>query len=130
MTVLLDTHALLWFVLRDPKLSSTARELIGDPATKVLVSPASYWEIAIKIGQGRYSLGLPYDMFMDRAIGGNRFAVLPIEPRHTSILTTLPRHHGDPFDRLLIAQAIVERIPLLSVDERFDAYPIKRIWSG
>ena len=128
MRVLLDTHTLLWFALNDPKLSVTAREIVGDPDTTVLVSPASYWEIAIKIGLGRYTLDSPYDLFMERAIVGNKFVILPIEPRHTSILTTLPRLHGDPFDRLLIAQAMAECIPILSVDQCFSAYNIERMW--
>jgi len=125
---LLDTHALLWFVLNNPHLSPIARAVIANPANDLLVSPASYWEIAIKINIGHYVLGQPYDDFMDRAINGNNFTILPIEPRHTSALTTLPRHHNDPFDRLMIAQAIVEGIPLISVDTKFDLYPITRLW--
>ncbi len=128
MRALLDTHALLWFVLNNPRLSPIARAVIANPANDLLVSPASYWEIAIKINIGHYILAQTYDDFMDRAINGNNFAILPIEPRHTSALTTLPRHHNDPFDRLMIAQAIVEGIPLISVDAKFDLYPITRLW--
>ncbi len=128
MRLLLDTHAFLWFVLGDSQLSSTALFLILDPANTKLVSPASYWEIAIKISVRKYTLHEPYEAFMQRGIFGNGFVVLPIEPRHTAVLTTLPFHHRDPFDRLLVAQAMVEKIPILSNDPAFDAYPITRLW--
>jgi PIN domain nuclease of toxin-antitoxin system len=125
---LLDTHALLWFALNDAQLSSTALSLIMDAANEKLVSPASYWEIAIKISIGKYALSRPYDDFMQAAIDSNGFSCLHIETKHTSVLTTLPFHHKDPFDRLLIAQAMVETIPIVSNDSMLDAYPIKRLW--
>lgn len=128
MTVLLDTHTFLWFVLDDAQLSAPARALIEDPATDVLVSPASYWEIAIKVRLGKLDLQSSYDDFMNRGIAGNDFEVLPIEPKHTSLLTTMPFHHRDPFDRLLVAQATVERIPIVSNDGALDAYGVQRRW--
>lgn len=128
MRALLDTHTLLWFALNDPQLSPTARKLILDPAWQKLVSPASYWEIAIKIGTGKYALALPYDDFMHDAIDQNGFSVLPIQYQHTTILTSLPHHHRDPFDRLLVAQAMVEGLAILSADPILDSYPIQRIW--
>ena len=128
MRVLLDTHAFLWFVLGDAQLSSMAKSHIFDPINAKLVSPASYWEIAIKIRLGKYTLGEPYEAFMQRAIFGNGFRILAIEPKHTVALTTLPLHHRDPFDRLLIAQAMVEQIPIISGDTMFDAYLITRLW--
>ena len=111
MRLLLDTHAFLWFVLDDPQLSLTAQEKISDPHNDVEISPATYWEIAIKINIGKYSLPEPFLTFMERELRINQFRILPIELRHTALLTTLPQHHRDPFDRLLIAQAIVEEIP-------------------
>ena len=78
--------------------------LIMDPAHEKLVSPASYWEIAIKIGANKYALTAPYEDFMREAIDKNGFLYLHIEPRHTALLTTMPHHHKDPFDRLLVAQ--------------------------
>ncbi len=128
MRVLLDTHAFLWFVLNDPQLSTSARTLIEDPTTDVLVSPASYWEIAIKVRLGKLDLRSSYDDFMQRGILGNDFAILAIEPKHTSVLTTLPMHHRDPFDRLLIAQAQVEKLAIASVDTAMDAYGVQRLW--
>lgn len=121
-------HAFLWFILDDPKLSDKARGLIADPDNVVEISPASYWEIAIKISLKKYALPESYETFMDRELKENNFRILPIEPKHTAILTELPFHHRDPFDRLLIAQAKSENISLVSTDPALDAYPIKRLW--
>lgn len=128
MRLLLDTHTFLWFLLNDPQLSTRARDLIVDPDNDIEVSPATYWEIAIKISIRKYELPEPYEVFIEREIVTNDFRILPIEPKHTAVLTTLPFHHRDPFDRLLIAQAMVEDIPILSVDEAFDAYSVTRLW--
>jgi PIN domain nuclease of toxin-antitoxin system len=126
--LLLDTHAFLWFLLDDRQLSASARALIEDPANAVAISPASYWEIAIKIGLKKYLLPEPYHVFMEREIANNNFCIVPIEPKHTAVLTTLPLHHRDPFDRLIVAQAMVEKTPLISADPQLDAYPIHRLW--
>ena len=128
MRLLLDTHALLWFALTDPQLSGTATSLIMDSANQMLVSPASYWEIAIKISVKKYALSRPYEVFMQEAIDKNGFGYLHIEPRHTARLTTMPFHHKDPFDRLLVAQAMAEGIPIISNDTALDAYGITRFW--
>ena len=128
MKLLLDTHTLLWFVLGDAQLSAAARQAIEDAANLKLVSPAAYWEIAIKISIGKYALHEPYEVFMDRAIRQNGFLILPIEPQHTALLTNLPYHHRDPFDRLMIAQAMVEGLTLVSADMVFDTYAIQRLW--
>ena len=129
MRLRLDTHTFLWFLLDDPRLSTTARELIDEPTNDIEVSPATYWEIAIKISLGKYELPEPYDVFIEREIATNDFHILPIAPKHTAVLITLPYHHRDPFDRLLIAQAIVEDIPIVSVDPAFDAYSVIRLWT-
>jgi PIN domain nuclease of toxin-antitoxin system len=128
MKLLLDTHAFLWFILSDPTLSATARQLIADPANDVYVSPASYWEIAIKIAIGKYSLNKPYQSFLEDQIVQNDFSILTIEIKHTAALTTLPMHHRDPFDRLLIAQSLVEQMPVISADSQFDPYGVQRLW--
>ncbi|MGH8071972.1 MAG: type II toxin-antitoxin system VapC family toxin [Candidatus Entotheonellia bacterium] len=128
MRLLLDTHAFLWFVLGDAQLSNTAKSYILDSAHAKLISPASYWEIAIKVSIGKYILNASYELFTQRGIEGNGFEILPIELKHTVALTTLPFHHRDPFDRLLIAQAMAEQIPIISNDPAFDAYPIMRLW--
>jgi PIN domain nuclease of toxin-antitoxin system len=126
--LLLDTHAFLWFLLDDPKLKVTARGLIGDPNNDIEVSPATYWEIAIKIALGKYALPEPFEVFIEREIAINDFRILHITPKHVAALTTMPFYHRDPFDRLLIAQATVEQIPMVGDDPAFDAYPITRLW--
>ena len=128
MRLLLDTHTFLWFVLNDTQLSRPADALISEPTNDVFVSPATYWEIAIKVGKKKLDLFAPYDEFMDRGIRGNGFEILPIETRHTSLLTSMPMHHNDPFDRLLIAQSLVEQTPIVSVDTAFDPYGVVRLW--
>jgi PIN domain nuclease of toxin-antitoxin system len=114
--------------MADAQLSSTANSLIVDPGNDKLVSPASYWEIGIKISLKKYVLAQDYEVFMHEAIDKNGFGYLPIEPKHTAVLTTLAFHHKDPFDRLLVAQAIVESIPIVSIDRALDSYSIKRLW--
>ena len=100
----------------------------SDNALEVLISPASYWEIAIKISLGKFVLNARYEEFWQRTTADNGFKILPILVPHTAVLTTLPFHHKDPFDRLLIAQAIVEDLDLMSADSQLDPYPIRRIW--
>jgi PIN domain nuclease of toxin-antitoxin system len=125
---LLDTHSFLWFVLDDPQLSKAAKAAIEDPANDIEVSPASFWEIAIKIALGKYVLPEPYQPFMERQIATNQLRILPIEIRHAALLTTLPHHHKDPFDRLLVAQALTEGVPIISGDPTLDAYGVNRVW--
>lgn len=142
MRLLLDTHAFLWYVLDDPQLSGAARAAIEGDASgalvnpvdarleppEVLVSPASYWEIAIKISLRKYELTVPYETFWRSGIEQNDFRILPVEITHTAALLTMPFHHRDPFDRLLVAQAMAEGIALVSSDSALDSYPIQRIW--
>lgn len=130
MKLLLDTHTLLWYAQNDPRLSGPARSLIQDMGNEVFVSPASYWEVAIKISLGKYSLNAPYETFMQQAIEGNLFRVLPILVSHTLALTRLPilKDHKDPFDRLIVAQALAEQMSLVSADERLDGYSVHRLW--
>jgi PIN domain nuclease of toxin-antitoxin system len=119
---------MLWFYLGDSRLSDTARRLIEDPGNTKFISPASYWELAIKISLGKYVLTESYDDFIQHAILDNGFVILPVEPKHTAALIFLAYHHKDPFDRLLVAQARVEGIPLVSADSLFDHYAITRLW--
>lgn len=130
MKLLLDTHSFLWFITSDSKLSANAHVLISDPQNDVLVSPASYWEVAIKVSMKKYPLTVPFEKFIDEGVAGNDFEILPVEIRHAAALASLsfPPNHKDPFDRLIVAQAIVEGIPLVSIDSQLDAYPINRLW--
>lgn len=109
MRLLLDTHAFLCFITDDAQLSATARTLISDPANEIVVSPASYWEIAIKVCLGKYPLSVPFDRFFSAGIEGNDFSILPVEIRHAAVLSALPRHHKDPFDRMIVSQALSGR---------------------
>jgi PIN domain nuclease of toxin-antitoxin system len=126
--LLLDTQAVLWFYLADPQLSAAASSAIIDPANEKWVSPASYWELAIKISTGKYALAQPYEDFWRGAIDANGFLILPVLPRHTALLTTMPYHHRDPFDRLIVAQAMAEGMSVVSSDSIIDAYGVPRIW--
>lgn len=128
MRLLLDTHTFLWFITDDPLLSATARTLIADPMNDVAISPASYWEVAIKVSIGKYPLTVPFEQFFTAGIEQNDFSILPIEIRHTAVLSSLPMHHKDPFDRMIISQAKTEQIPVVSVDVAFDQYDVARIW--
>lgn len=128
MRLLLDTHTLLWFTVGDALLSSTALALINDAGNDKLVSPASYWEIAIKVSIGKLALHRSYEDFIDHAIRQNGFDILPVEPRHASRVAGLPFHHKDPFDRLLIAQALTDDIAIVGADPLFDRYGVKRLW--
>lgn len=128
MNLLLDTHALLWHYLDDPQLSAGARGAIVDPANRILISAGSHWEIAIKLSTGKYTLHVPFPDFVQESIFDNGFAILPIEPRHTAELVAMPYHHRDPFDRLIIAQSLVESMAVVGADSIFDQYGIRRIW--
>lgn len=128
MNLLLDTQALLWFVLDDPRLSGRARESIVATDGLIFVSPASLWEIAIKISLGKYALPAPFAAFWDDQLLTNNFTLLSISMSHTARVVDLPFHHRDPFDRLIIAQSLVEGTPVTSSDEMFDRYGVKRVW--
>ena len=126
--LLLDTHSFLWFVTADPKLRASAQRLIATGANEPLLSVASVWEIAIKVSIRRLPLPEPLRTFIPEELRVNRIGVLPIELSHTFEVARLPFHHRDPFDRLLIAQALVENLPIISVDTVFDSYPVQRLW--
>jgi PIN domain nuclease of toxin-antitoxin system len=128
VNLLLDTHALLWFLNDDSLLTGTAKKLIEDPANHKFVSIATCWEIAIKVGLKKLDLGEPAATFLPRELAANHFDLLPIELRHATFVETLPLHHKDPFDRLLIAQAIIEAMPIVSVDVVFNSYGVSRLW--
>ncbi|WP_197167745.1 type II toxin-antitoxin system VapC family toxin [Neorhodopirellula pilleata] len=125
---MLDTHTLYWFIEGDAKLSTPAAAVIGEPTNTILFSPASYWEMAIKISLGKWQLNQPYSDFIDIALVNYGFEILNISPGHTAELLNLPFYHRDPFDRLLIAQAIAEGVEVVSADTQFDAYPVNRTW--
>ncbi len=128
MNVLIDSHTFLWYVNADPRLSDTARTLINNPANVVFLSVASAWELSIKFSTGKLTLSQPFPDFLDAQLALNTFRLLPIHLHHLRRVATLPFHHKDPFDRLIIAQSLTDNYPLISVDEQMDASGIKRLW--
>jgi PIN domain nuclease of toxin-antitoxin system len=121
VSLLLDTHILLWWLSNDPLLPTAAREAIASPESEVLISAATAWEIAIKQAAGR--LDAPDDLL--EAVEANDFETLPITAAHAVAAGALPPHHSDPFDRMLIAQARAENLTLISVDNRFPQYNVE-----
>ena len=128
MRLLLDTHAAIWAVDQPDRLGSRARPALEDASNDVLLSAATLWEIAIKTGLGKLTLSVPYREWMNRAIADLGATVLPITVEYADMQSTLPSHHRDPFDRMLIAQAIVEKISLVANEEMFDRYGVARLW--
>ena len=122
--LLVDTHALLWWLTDDAGLSDAARAALADPANDVLVSTASVWEIAIKRALGK--LQAPDDL--PDHIAAQGFGWLPVAAEHAWRVRDLPPHHRDPFDRLLVAQALSERMAIISADARFGAYGVETWW--
>jgi len=128
--LLLDSHTVVWAVDAPSRLSPEAVTALEEPANELFVSAATVWEIAIKVGLNKLSLSMPYRQWMNRAIADLGLTLLPITVEHADIQAGLPRHHADPFDRLLAAQAQVEDAPLVSADAIFDLYGVRRIWQS
>lgn len=128
MTVLLDTHTLIWLLDDPARVGPAAVVAIKPLANDVLLSAATIWELSIKIGQGKLTLSLPYRRWVEKAITDLKLTVLPITVEYAERQAALPPHHKDPFDRFLIAQALVEGVPVASTDAAFDPYGVTRIW--
>lgn len=128
MRVLLDTHVFLWWVDGARALPAKARAAIANPDNECLLSMASAWELAIKAGLGKLKLSLPVKRFVVENVAANGFRLLEIGVAHVGRVEALAQHHGDPFDRLLIAQALEEKLPVVTADPVFGKYGVKRIW--
>ncbi len=128
MRALLDTHAFLWWITDDPRLSARAREIIGDGSHTLFFSAASGWEIAIKAQLGRLQLPDKADSFVLEQLSANAFNSLPIQLSHALHILNLPRHHRDPFDRMLVAQSQLEELPILTADPLIAQYQVEVIW--
>lgn len=128
MKFLLDTHTFLWFCQDDPLLSASAKKLIEDPGNQKFFSIASCWEIAIKVGLGKLKLGESSVTYIPNALSRAGFDLLAISVAHATGVESLPAHHKDPFDRLLVSQALVEGMSIVSVDSQLDAYSVSRVW--
>jgi len=128
MKLLLDTHALLWFISNDSQLSVPARQNIENPEHDKFVSAASLWEIAVKLSLGKVKLPRPFHEVFPRQLEINGFELLPISCAQLNQVVALPFHHRDPFDRLLIAQALADDLTLVTRDPDFSKYPAKVLW--
>ncbi|NJK75756.1 MAG: type II toxin-antitoxin system VapC family toxin [Oscillatoriales cyanobacterium RU_3_3] len=128
MRLLLDTHAFIWYTTDSLRLSTTARALIDNGDNDILLSAASVWEMAIKHSIGRLNFSRPFMEFIKQQLAINRIEILEISFDHIEVVASLPLHHRDPFDRMIISQSMAEQMPILSVDVIFDAYSIARIW--
>ena len=128
MSLLLDTHALIWFAENSPELSEAARAAVADSSEDVFCSVASIWEMAIKLSLGKLKMSVRLEGPFERVLEDSGLRLLPVEYRHAARVALLPWHHRDPFDRLLVAQAMVEGMRLLSHDAQLDAYGVNRTW--
>lgn len=128
MRALLDTHAFLWWITNDPRLSRKVHEIISDSENELFLSVASGWEMAIKVGLGRLQLPPKLEHFILEQMALNAIESLPVQMSHALHVYKLPAHHRDPFDRMLIAQAQLENLPILTVDPQIARYSVKVIW--
>ncbi len=128
MNVLLDTHVLLWMVSRSRQLSSIARDVLSNDANKLLFSVAAYWELGIKISIGKLELKEGWQEALPKEIARNGISWLPVVPSHIHAVARLPWIHRDPFDRLLIAQAITENLTIMTADPWFTDYGVPVVW--
>lgn len=128
MKALLDTHTFLWWIANDPQLSTRARQIMEDANTELLLSAASGWEIAIKSRLGKLKLPADLQGFVAEQLGINGIQVLPIQMAHALHGLTLPDHHRDPFDRMLVAQGQLEELPILTGDPQIAQYAVTVIW--
>jgi PIN domain nuclease of toxin-antitoxin system len=126
--LLIDTHALIWAVDDPTRLGTRAAVELRDLGNRLLLSAGTLWEVSIKVGQGKLSLSLPYRQWMRKAITDLGLKIVPVTVRYADAQAGLPHHHRDPFDRLLVAQALVGGIPVVSADSQLDAYGITRLW--
>ena len=128
MRILLDTQVFLWWIAADERLSSLSGGIMQDGSNELLFSAASGWEIAIKAGLGRIELPRPLERFISDQLSRNRISVLPVHLSHALHVDSLPLHHRDPFDRMLVAQAQLEDVPILSSDSWLSKYDVEVLW--
>lgn len=129
MKALLDTHVWLW-MLAEPERLGAAAPMVRDPRSVLLLSAVSSWEIAIKYGQGRLDLPEPPASFVPERMRSSGVTALAVEHAHALAVAELPMHHRDPFDRLLVAQALLEGVPIVTADPAFAAYDVELIRAG
>ena len=130
MNVLIDTQCWLWWFAEEERLNERARELIGNGENVVCFSAASSWEIAIKCSMGKLKLPEPPELYVPGRLASQGLRGLPVEHVHALRVASLPNHHRDPFDRLLVAQAQSESLAVLTVDPRIALYDVETVWAG
>jgi PIN domain nuclease of toxin-antitoxin system len=128
MRIILDTQAFLWLGADSPLLSKKAKKLFSDAKNDLYLSLASIWEMAIKSSLGKLKFHKPIETFILDKLQENSIQQLGIDFRHVTRVSALPFHHRDPFDRLIISQALEEKMPVLSSDSAFDQYGVERLW--
>ena len=126
--MLLDTHAFLWWINDDARLSEAARKTFLDDQNELLFSAASGWEMAIKVGLGKLRVTGPLRSYLSTRLSENAIKVLPVSLRHAAGVAELPNYHRDPFDRLLVAQAVTEDLVILTADPLVTRYPVQTVW--
>lgn len=128
MRLLVDSHVVIWYVDQEHLLTPKVHAAIDDPNTEILVSAGTIWEIAIKVGLGKLTLSGSYLSWMSQALVTLRAIILPITVEYADVQTSLPDHHGDPFDRIIIAQALADTVKIASADSILDLYGVQRLW--
>lgn len=128
MEYLIDTHVLIWYIEGDPALPSHLIKVLDDSDTNIIISIASLWELTIKVGSGKLKLSITTQQLQQRISASRNFKVLDIKLEHLLSLQSLPHHHGDPFDRMIISQAITEGLTIISADRQFGTYPVNVSW--
>lgn len=128
MRFLLDTHTFIWFVYNSKELPQHTRDVIEEEQSELFLSMASVWEMAIKVSIGKLQLSDKVTNLVTAQTITDDITLLPVELSHLDVVEHLPLHHKDPFDRLLIAQAQAERLPIISIDTAFDIYGVNRLW--
>jgi PIN domain nuclease of toxin-antitoxin system len=128
MRLLLDTHVFLWWNQADPRLSRRVRQLLSDPENSLFLSVASAWEMTLKVQSGKLGLPAATAVYIPARLKHYRMDALPVTLEHVLAASTLPAHHRDPFDRMLVAQAQVERLPIVTHDFQVGKYDVETIW--
>jgi PIN domain nuclease of toxin-antitoxin system len=129
MNLLIDAHILIWYIAGNPSLPKAMTDLLEDAENEIHISIASLWEISIKVGKGKLDLGIEFHE-LEAILNQLNIQILPILFGDLNVHRTLPFHHNDPFDRLIIAQSIHQDLMLMSADSAFNNYPIQNVWSG
>jgi PIN domain nuclease of toxin-antitoxin system len=128
MRLLVDTHALIWSLENAAQLKSNVLGALNDASNEKVISVASFWEMTIKVSLGKLEMDESPDALMERFEKNSLASILPVRARHLGVLRELPQHHRDPFDRLIVAQAIAEDLTLVSSDANLDGYGVRRLW--